>query len=294
MIGLADGRAALVVGRAPLIFNLSLSNVKNFNRGADNDVRQRQTFIPDGTASLRSVSLEDVMFINVEGVPELSDFKNLSPSMQRFWDKASESLRKNGETAADVYPQAGLFAEFGKVACITAGVLRRREGYTQPFFVTTTFVSDDEREVLANFSEVVNNLFADNNKPHYLCGHGIWQRDMPFVAKRLLVNHMPLPSIFDNKARCPLRAQLVDTAESWTFSDHSAPRVPADLLAEVFGLDCEDSDYDVTVANDIFYTDGDIDALKARSERKALLNAQLVLRFRGEGVIDPGHVVRKA
>ena len=66
------------------------------------------------------------------------------------------------------------------------------------------------------------------------------------------------------------------------------------MLAEVFGLDCEDSDYDVTVANDIFYTDGDIDALKARSERKALLNAQLVLRFRGEGVIDPGHVVRKA
>lgn len=263
------------------------------NKGAESDSRPKTPFVPDGTTSLRSLSLEDVIFVNVEGVPELSDFSNLTPEMQAFWQNASAGLRTDGQTPADVYPRAGEVAEFGKAACITAGVIRRRDDDGDPYFVTTSYVGDDERDVLSKFAQMLDNFFSQANGLHYLCGHGIWQKDVPFLAKRMLINRLPLPALFDSNGRRPLRAQLVDTCEFWTFSDHSAPRVPANLLATVFGLDIEPADFDSAEAARIFYQDGDPDALLDRSERKAFLYAQLLLRFRGQGVIDPEHVVRK-
>lgn len=267
--------------------------MKTFSKGAEGDARPRTPFVPDGTTSLRSLSLEDVVFVSVEGVPELSLYDNLTPEMQSFWAAASAPLQTGGKTAADVYPLAGSMAEFGKAACITAGVIRQRDASDSPYFVTTTYVGDDERDVLARFSQMLGNFFSGAGGLHYLCGHGIWQADVPFLAKRMLINRLPLPALFDSAGRRPLRAQLVDTCESWTFSDHYAPRVPATLLASVFGIDAEPADFDPAEAARLFYDEGDSEKLRLRSERKALLYAQLLLRFRGQGLIDPSHVVRK-
>ncbi len=256
-------------------------------------MRPKTPFVPDGTAALRSISLDDVVFVNIEGVPELRDSSFLAPAMQDFWEAASSAIRHDGETAADAYARAGEVAEFGKAACITAGVIRHRDDSDAPYFVTTSYAGDDEREVIGSFARMLDNFFANRGGAHYLCGHGIWQRDVPFFAKRMLINHMSLPALFDISGRRPLRAQLVDTAEFWKFSNHSSARVPADMLASVFGLDAEADDFDPAEASRLFYDEGDIDLVKARSERKALLYAQLLLRFRGQGVIDPSHVVRK-
>lgn len=264
-----------------------------YNRGADGDSRPKTPFVPDGTTSLRSLSLEDVVFINVEGVPELIDYDNLTHDMKTLWEAATAGRRADGSTAEELYSTAGEMAEFGKVACITAGVIRRRGDDESPYFVTTSYVGDDERSLLAQFSQMMEKFFSDSSALHYLCGHGIWQRDVPFLAKRMLINRQPLPALFDSNGRRPLRAQLVDTAEFWTFSDHAAPRASAALLATVFGLDIEMSDFDPAQAASLFREE-EVDALRQRSERKALLYAQLALRFRGEGLIDLSHVVRKA
>ncbi|MGN0029552.1 MAG: hypothetical protein ACI35Q_07505 [Marinilabiliaceae bacterium] len=266
--------------------------MKMYKRGADSDSRPKTPFVPDGTTSLRSISLEDVVFVNVEGVPELTDYDNLTPEMKSFWESTQSSRLADGATAESLYSTAGEVPEFGKVASITAGVVRRRGDDESPYFVTTSYVGDDERSLLSQFSVMIDKFFSDKEGLHYLCGHGIWQRDVPFLAKRMLINGLPLPALFDSNGRRPLRAQLVDTAEFWTFSDHSASRVSAPLLAAVFGLDAEASDFNPAEAARLFRED-DTDALQLRSERKALLYAQLLLRFRGEGVIDPSHVVRK-
>ena len=264
-----------------------------YNKSAESDMRPKTPFVPDGTAALRSLSLEDVVFVNVEGVPELSESSNLTPELQKYWDEFSAPVRGENVSASEAYLSAGTVAEFGKTVCITAGVIRHRDDDDQPYFITTSYAGDDEREVLTGFASMLNNFFSDRSNVHYLCGHSIWQKDIPFLAKRLLINGIELPSLFDPKGRRPLRAQLIDTAEFWTFSDHNAPRVPANLLASVFGLDAEAADFDPAEAYRLFYEDGDLDLIKERSERKALLFAQLMLRFRGEGVIDQANVVRK-
>ncbi len=264
-----------------------------FNKGADGEVRPKTPFVPDGTMALRSLSLDDVIFVNVEGVPELADSSYLTPAMMKYWDSVSAPMRTDGRSASDAYALAGQFAEFGKVACITAGVIRHKDDCDSPYFITTSYAGDDEREILGQFADMVNNFFSGRSGLHYLCGHGIWQYDIPFVAKRMLINHLELPALFDINGRRPLRAQLVDTAEFWTFSNHSAPRVSADLLASVFGIDADAADFDPSVASRLFHEEADMDLVKARSERKALLYAQLMLRFRGQGVIDSSRLIRK-
>lgn len=267
--------------------------MKTYNKGAENDGRQRTPFVPDGTAALRSLSLENVVFVNVEGVPELADPQNLTDSMLYYWDQISKPLRTDDQTAADVYCRAGEFGEFGKVACVTAGVIRHREEGGQPFFITTSYCGDDERTLLSDFADMLGNFFADKNDLHYLCGHAIWQKDAPFLGKRFLINGLPLPSLFDSKGRKPLRALLIDTQEYWTFSNHNATCVPADLLAGVFGIDAETSDFDPAEASRLYHDEHDLDSIRERSERKVLLYAQLLRRFRGEGIIDSSHIIRK-
>ena len=95
-----------------------------FNKGADGEVRPKTPFVPDGTMALRSLSLDDVIFVNVEGVPELADSSYLTPAMMKYWDSVSAPMRTDGRSASDAYALAGHFAVFGEVACITGGVRR--------------------------------------------------------------------------------------------------------------------------------------------------------------------------
>ena len=87
-------------------------------------------------------------------------------------------------TASEAYAEAGAMAEFGKVACITAGVIRHKEGETDPFFITSTYSGDSERDVLCGFAEMVGNFLSTPAQDHVLCGHGVLAADIPFFAGR--------------------------------------------------------------------------------------------------------------
>ena len=243
-----------------------------------------------GTTALRRVDIENVIFINVETVPELPEYDDLSPAMQRLWDLTAANLEANSSNASDVYNRAGEFAEFGKVVCISVGVIRLKDG--QPYFVSSSYVGEDERQVLDNFAGMINNAF-DRFSGSFLCGHGIRRADVPFFAKRMLVNHLQLPAIFDPNGRRPVTSSIIDTADFWAFSDLAAPRASAELLVNVFGINCNDGDYDSSEAARLYYDEHDVEALRLRSERKALAAAQLMLRFRGSEFIPADHIISK-
>lgn len=248
---------------------------------------------PRGTSALQTVSENDIVFVNIEGVPELSSFDNLSADMQRLWDSASAAWRPAGVSASEAYAEAGTMAEFGKVACITAGVIRHREGETDPFFITSTYSGDSERDVLCGFAEMVGNFLSTPAQDHMLCGHGVLRAGIPFFAKRLIVNNIQLPSLFDKRRRRKVADSVIDTADYWAFTETTGRPAPAELLGRVLGLDVEQDDFDPRVAADLYHTSADMTPLIGRSERKALLYAQILRRFRGESVILPDRVISK-
>lgn len=276
--------------------NYGSNNGNNYAnaRGENDDKPGRKNFksnaaTPYGTFSLREAKLEDVMFINVESAPEVADFNDLTPMMQNLWKGMVET--NEGESATDAYVRAGSVAEFGKVVCISVGVIRHRDNDKEPYFISQSYVGDIERETLADFSAMIDNFFAGRAN-RFLCGHGIRRGAVPFIAKRMLVNHVDLPALYLNKERRPISAYLIDTADYWTFSDAQARRVPAELLASIFGIDFEDDDYDYARCAELAQCEDTTDLVN-RSERKLLVGAQLFRRFRGEGFIESDHVIRK-
>jgi hypothetical protein len=63
---------------------------------------------------LDNIKVEDVMFLDIETVPESSSYELLNPAMQNLWDKKSRQFRTPDQTAQDVYERAESTQNSGK------------------------------------------------------------------------------------------------------------------------------------------------------------------------------------
>jgi hypothetical protein len=75
---------------------------------------------------LSNIKVEDVLFLDIETVPAASSYELLDPVMQTLWDKKSKQFRSPDQTAGDVYERAGIYSEFGKIICISVGLIKER------------------------------------------------------------------------------------------------------------------------------------------------------------------------
>ena len=64
-----------------------------------------------------------ILFLDIETVSQEKSFDQLSERMKNLWTKKADQLnRDNGEaTPADIYDRAAIYAEFGKIVCISVG-----------------------------------------------------------------------------------------------------------------------------------------------------------------------------
>ena len=63
--------------------------------------------------------MENVLFIDIETVPQANDYSALSDRWKKLWNQKASHLAKNDETPEELYPRAGIYAEFGKIICIS-------------------------------------------------------------------------------------------------------------------------------------------------------------------------------
>jgi len=109
---------------------------------------------------------ENILFLDIETVPAASSFEELSPLMQSLWDKKSASFREPGQSASEVYQRAGIYAEFGKIICISAGFIKDRETFG---FRLKSFFGDDEKTILSEFSSMLKK--TSSGRDVILCAH---------------------------------------------------------------------------------------------------------------------------
>jgi hypothetical protein len=65
------------------------------------------------------INLENILFLDIETVPEVQNFSELDDTKQHLWEQKSKYLRKEDESAEAFYERAGIWAEFGKIVCIS-------------------------------------------------------------------------------------------------------------------------------------------------------------------------------
>ncbi len=223
---------------------------------------------------------ERVLFLDIETVPALPDFSELDEGFQKLWEKKSSQFRKEDQTAADVYGRAGIYAEFGKVICISFGMLHWKDG--QRMLRVKSLYNDNEYAVLKDFSDLLIKLNSANDL--VLCGHNGKEFDFPYISRRMLINNIALPTVLDVAGRKPWETQFVDTLELWKFGDYKN-YTSLELLTKVMGIPSPKNDIDGSMVAKVYYQDKDLERIARYCCNDVVALVRLLLKFKGEKLL---------
>lgn len=223
---------------------------------------------------LDNIKVEDVLFLDIETVPSESAYEVVNPVMQVLWEKKSKQFRSPDQTAGDVYERAGIYSEFGKIICISVGVIKEKDPLS---FRLKSFYGDDEKHLLSDFSAMLSK-FAKTNRDALLCAHNGKEFDYPFIARRMIINALKIPDILDNAGKKPWEIKLLDTMDLWKFGDYKN-YTSLDLLTSVLGIPTPKDDIDGSMVAGIYYRDNDLERIVRYCEKDVLAIAQVLLRF---------------
>jgi uncharacterized protein YprB with RNaseH-like and TPR domain len=230
---------------------------------------------------LNHLNFDQVLFLDIETVPQAAACSDLPAHMQALWEKKSTHLRKDDQTAEEVYDRAAIFAEFGKIICISAGYIYK--GDTGRAFRVKSFYGDDERLVLTQFCDLLQ-AFSAKRKGARLCAHNGKEFDFPYIARRLLIHGLPLPDVLDVAGRKPWEISFLDTMELWKFGDYKH-FCSLDLLTTILGIPTPKDDIDGSRVAAVYYEEKDIARIVRYCEKDAMAVAQLLLRYRNEPLL---------
>ncbi|GIV32720.1 MAG: 3'-5' exonuclease [Chitinophagales bacterium] len=239
---------------------------------------------------LDNVSLENLLVIDIETVPQTDDFKSLPGDMQELWGQKVRRMLGEGEDLAEHYfEKAGIYAEFGMVVCISAGFFRKSEQEGRLTFKVKSFASRVEKQVLTEFKELLDRSYNMPEK-HALCGHNIKEFDVPYLCRRMLINGLELPKILDLAGRKPWEVQHVDTMQLWKFGDVKN-YTSLKLLATVFNLPTPKDDIDGSDVARVFWKENDLARIVHYCQKDVIAVAQLFLKFKGLPLLKPEDIL---
>lgn len=236
---------------------------------------------------LKEVKHQDVLFLDIETVPQYSSYSELPDALKHFWDKKASYLTKENETSESLFGRSGIYAEFGKIICISAGFIVQKDGIN--FFRVKSFFGDNEKDILTGFSLMLNRFGA---KPKAcLCAHNGKEFDFPYISRRMLVNGVEIPELLDVAGKKPWEVKFLDTMELWKFGDYKN-YTSLDLLANIFNIPSPKDDIDGSQVAEVYYKQKDIERIVKYCEKDAMAVAQLFLRYKNEPIINTENIER--
>jgi len=234
---------------------------------------------------LSEIDFRNVLFLDIETVPQSPSFKDLPEKTRVLWDKKSSYFRNEEQEADTVYEKAGIYAEFGKIICISVGVITREK---KPYGIRIrSYSGSDEKKILEDFVGMIDKYSAD--KEVYLCAHNGKEFDFPYIARRMLINGLKLPGILDSAGKKPWDIKHLDTLELWKFGDYKH-YTSLDLLTNIFNIPSPKNDMDGSMVADVFWNQGDLKRIAEYCQNDVLAIAQLMLRYKGMDLIPSENI----
>lgn len=234
---------------------------------------------------LHKLNLENILFLDIETVPEFREYSELSDEKKLLWDEKSKYQRKDDFTPEEFYERAGIWSEFGKIICISVGFFSFRNGKRN--FRLTSFKGEEEK-LLRDFTALLEEYFFQPN--HLLCAHNGKEFDFPYIARRMLIHNMRLPSKLDLFGKKPWEVPHLDTLELWKFGDYKH-YTSLKLLTNVLGIPSPKEDIDGSMVREVYYENGELDRIVEYCERDVLAIAQVILKLRQEPLLDDSEII---
>jgi len=232
------------------------------------------------------INFENVLFLDIETVPEVENFTDLTVTKQELFALKTQYQRKDEFTAEEFYERAGIWAEFGKIVCISAGYFTSFNSTDRTFRVTSFFGS--EKKILEDFKNLLNTHF---NKPqHLLCGHNGKEFDFPFIARRMIIHQIELPEKLNLFGKKPWEIPHLDTMELWKFGDYKH-FTSLKLLTSILGIPSPKDDINGSEVGTVFYKEKNIERIVKYCEKDTIAVAQLLLRFNNQPLIEDENII---
>jgi len=233
---------------------------------------------------LNKLNLENILFLDIETVPEVQNFSELSIEKQELWALKSQYQRKDEFTAEAFYERAGIWAEFGKIICISVGYFIL-DSDIRTFRVTS--FSGDEIHILKDFKNLLISHFSQAK--HLLCAHNGKEFDFPYIARRMIINNMELPHKLNLFGKKPWEVPHLDTLELWKFGDYKN-YTSLKLMAHVLNIPSPKDDISGNEVYSVFYQENNIDRIVVYCEKDTITVAQILLRLRGDNILHTSEI----
>ena len=233
---------------------------------------------------IHKLNLENLLFLDIETVPETKYYSDLSEDKQKLWDSKSKYQRKEDYSPEDFYDRAGIWAEFGKVICISVGYFTEVNSVRR--FRVTSFYGD-EHGLLLEFKALIETHFS---KPkHLLCAHNGKEFDFPYIARRMVINKISLPLKLNLFGKKPWEVPHLDTLELWKFGDFKH-YTSLKLLTSVLGIPSPKDDIDGSEIFRVYYEEKNVERIVTYCQKDTIAVAQVILRLRGETVLEADEI----
>jgi uncharacterized protein YprB with RNaseH-like and TPR domain len=234
---------------------------------------------------IQKTPLNNILFIDIETVPEQQHYNQLDEDLRQFWEQKTQYQRKDEISAEAFYERAGIWAEFGKIITISVGYFVNKADIRN--FRVTSFWGD-EKKILTDFSNLLTTHF--NGPQHLLCGHNAKEFDIPFIARRMIINSISLPIKLNLFGKKPWEVPHLDTLELWKFGDYKH-FTSLKLLTKVLGVPSPKDDIDGSEVARVYYEEKDIDRIITYCEKDVIAVAQIFLRFRREELLIDDEII---
>ncbi len=232
---------------------------------------------------LNNINLADTLFLDIETVSGTATYYNLSKELKYLWAQKAKSVLRiydrdlEEDEVIKAYESAGIYAEFGKIVCISVGfIVQKEEGLG---IRVKSYYDLDEKVLLEGFAQLLNQYFNNPNK-HYICGHNIKEFDIPYICRRMLLNGIALPRLLNIPGKKPWELNyLLDTMEQWKFGDYKA-YTKLSLLTHIFGIPTPKDDIDGSEVRRVFWEEGDLERIAIYCEKDVVATAKLLMKLK--------------
>ncbi len=230
---------------------------------------------------LNNIKISNIFFLDIETVSQFPNYDILNNNTKRLWsDKIKYFAEKENKSPSELYHKAGIYAEFGKIICISVGIIFEKD--SKKLFRIKSFYGNNENDILNEFNELLNKLFISDK--YYLCAHNGKEFDFPYIARRTLINNLKLPKALDIAGKKPWEVKHLDTLDLWKFGDYKH-YTSLDLLTSIFKITSPKDDIKGSDVGNVYWKDNDIDRIVKYCQKDVLAIAQIILRYKGEELI---------
>lgn len=245
---------------------------------------------------LNQKPLTELVFIDIETTSQHPDFMGIPSAKikELFYKKFEKEIEVEMLKATDpdvlsipaverIYNlKAPLLAEFGKVIAISIGVITEKEGVLK--LSTLNMSNDDEKKLLEEFSIKVKTICLPKKlaeMKYSIVAYNGLVFDIPFLAKRFILNGMEIPVTLDIAGLKPWDIKwIIDPKDHWAMGSWNS-HTSLDLLCSCFGVESSKDDMDGTQVKDAYWKDKALAKISQYCEKDIIALAKVYLKMQG-------------